>query len=332
MTPADVLQSALDSAGPQAAHIERLWWLMFWVTSGVFVIVIGLLAVAVVRGRRAARRAPDDGLPTRDALRAHEDRTNPMLTRAVALALGATVAILFVLLVASVWTGRTVGALGAASAVTVNVTGHQFWWEIEYEDATPSRRVTTANEIHIPVGRPVVLKVTSRDVIHSFWVPNLHGKRDLIPGYTTAIWLQADRPSVYRGQCAEFCGRQHAHMAFDVVAEPDAQFERWLDAQRQTAPPPHDPAAERGQRVFLKSQCALCHTVRGTPAQGRVGPELTHVASRGKIAAGTLPNTSGHLAGWVIDAQQIKPGSQMPPNHLGSDDLQALLVYLEALK
>lgn len=332
MTPATVLQSALDPAGPQAAHIARLWWLMFFVTTTVFVLVVGFIVAGVVRGRRRSRAMAV----------VHEDAAAPPLTRAVVTASLVTIVTLFVLLVASVRTGRAIGSSPSPGgptpgaplydAVTINVIGHQFWWEIEYEDASPDRRVTTANEIHIPVGRPVILKVTSRDVIHSFWVPNLTGKRDLIPGYTTAIWLQADRPSVYRGQCAEFCGKQHAHMAFEVVAEPDATFAKWLDAQRQPAVDPQTASAIQGRQVFQNGQCVLCHRVRGTAAQGLVGPDLTHVGSRGKIAAATVPNTTGHLAGWVVDAQQIKPGSQMPPNRLDADDLQALITYLEALK
>src|SRR5204863_1619820 len=142
--------------------------------------------------------------------------------------------------------GRTVASLQASSAISIAITGHQWWWEVQYEDAVPSRGVLTANEIHIPVNRPVVFKVTSRDVIHSFWVPNLQGKRDLIPGYTTAIWIQADRPGLFRGQCAEFCGLQHAHMAIDVIAESDADFEGWLDAMRQPARDPVDGGARRG--------------------------------------------------------------------------------------
>ena len=332
MTPASILQNVLNPAGPQAAHIARLWWLMFWVSALVFVLVVAFLALAIVRGLRARRTTET----------VDDEHTEPILSSAVGIAAGVTVITLFVLLVASVRTGRAIGSSPSPggptpgeplySAVSINVIGHQFWWEIEYEDQTPSQRVTTANEIHIPVGRPIVLKVTSRDVIHSFWAPNLNGKRDLIPGYTTAIWLQADRAGIYRGQCAEFCGKQHAHMAFEIVAESDPTFERWLDAQRQSAVEPHDDQGARGKDVLLKHQCVLCHTVRGTPAQGRIGPDLTHIASRGKIAAATLPNTSGHLAGWVVDAQQIKPGSQMPPNALGADDLQALLVYLESLK
>ena len=311
-----IAPSVLDPAGPQAAHISTLWWLMFWVSTAVFVLVLGFLSAALLR--RSPTRVPVTA-----------DRT---LTRAVAAAAIATTLILFGLLVASMWTSRAVASLGAASAVTVNVTGHQFWWEIEYEDAVPSRRVVTANEIHIPVGRPVVLKVTSRDVIHSFWAPNLHGKRDLVPGIMSAIWLQADAPAVYRGQCAEFCGRQHAHMAFEVVAEPQAQFEGWLDAQRRPSIAPAGEAEIRGRDAFMRAQCVLCHTIRGTGAGALVGPDLTHVGSRGKIASGTLQNTAADLARWLRDPQHIKPGNPMPPSALPEADVQAIALYLESLK
>jgi cytochrome c oxidase subunit 2 len=313
-----VLQSVLDPAGPQAAHISWLWWLMFWVTTAVFVIVFALVLAAMWRGGRARPSA--------------DEAADRPLAAAVSVGVALTVVILFGLLGATMWTHRAVLALGAESAVTVNVTGHQFWWEFEYDAAVPSQRVTTANELHIPVGRPVVLKVTSRDVIHSFWVPNLHGKRDLVPGITSAIWLQADRPAVYRGQCAEFCGRQHAHMAFEVVAEPDARFERWLDAQRQLARAPQSAAETHGRDLFLTTQCVLCHTVRGTPAAGKVGPDLTHVGTRGKIASATLQTRPDDVAKWIRDPQHVKPGSQMPPTPLSDADVQALSDYLVNLK
>ena len=169
-------------------------------------------------------------------------------------------------------------------------------------------------------------------MIHSFWVPNLHGKTDLIPGRQTLTWVKADRPGTYRGQCAEFCGHQHAHMAFTVVAEPPEQFKAWYEAQLKPAAQPSTPAQARGQQVFLSSPCIMCHRVQGTDAGGRVGPDLTHVASRSHLAAGTLANTRGHLAGWVLDPQKIKPGTRMPPNNLEPADLQALLDYLQSLK
>jgi cytochrome c oxidase subunit 2 len=178
----------------------------------------------------------------------------------------------------------------------------------------------------------VVLKVDSRDVIHSLWVPNLQGKRDLIPGMTTAVWLQADRAGRFRGQCAEFCGVQHAHMAFDVVVEPETQFEQWLDGQRAPASRPTDPVAARGLDVFMSARCGRCHTIRGTDAAGQAGPDLTHVASRLSIGAGTLPNSAAHRRTWVQDPQSAKPGTQMPANPLGDEAMTPLLVYLDTLR
>jgi cytochrome c oxidase subunit 2 len=309
MTPATVAQSALDPAGPAAAQLAHLWWAMFWMATVVFVLTMGFLAWGVLRGRR--RNAG----PDRRATVRRDPRLERWLTSSVAVAVAATAAILFAVLVGSFWVERSVSAIGAPSAVTIDITGYQWWWDVIYEDPNPSLRVRTANEIHIPVGRPVVLKVTSQDVIHSFWVPNLQGKRDLIPGYTTALWIQADRPGVYRGQCAEFCGYQHAHMAFFVTAERDDEFQRWLTAQREPAAAPMTESDRHGRDVFLSSTCTQCHTIRGTIAGATLGP-----------------NTVGHLAGWIADSQSIKPGNRMPPNSVSGDDLQALLAYLERLK
>lgn len=195
-----------------------------------------------------------------------------------------------------------------------------------------SSAVVTANEIHIPVGTPVVLNSTSRDVIHSFWAPNIQGKRDLIPGRLTTIWFQVDREGVFRGQCAEFCGNQHAHMAFLIVAEPPEKFQQWLRSQRRPSVEPTDGIASRGQQVFLSHTCVMCHNIRGTNAGAKNGPDLTHIASRRTLAAGTIPNNRGYLAGWILDPQHIKPGNRMPPNPLRPDELQALLAYIETLQ
>jgi cytochrome c oxidase subunit 2 len=203
---------------------------------------------------------------------------------------------------------------------------------VQYLDPVASQRVTTANEIHIPVGRPVVLTLKSHDVIHSLWVPNLAGKKDLIPGHETTLALRADRPGRYRGQCAEFCGYQHGKMGLLVIAEPPETFAAWLEAQRRTPPPPTDPLPQRGQQVFLAGTCAMCHAIQGTSAFGRVAPDLTHIASRPTLAAATLPNRPGYRAGWIVDSQSLKPGNHMPPNPLNPPDLQALLAYLESLK
>jgi len=292
---------------------------MLIVCTVVFVLVMGALTVALVRGRRSRLPATDAAADSR-------------LHTAVGIAVTATIVVLFGLLIASFITQRAVESLHASSAVTIDIIGHQWWWEAHYEDAQPDRRATTANEIHIPVGQPIVLKLTSRDVIHSFWVPSLDGKRDLIPGYTTAIWMQADRPGVYRGQCAEFCGRRHANMAPFVTAEHEDQFDRWLASQRAASRAPSTEAERHGQQVFLTSSCALCHTIRGTSASATVGPDLTHIASRGSLAAGTLANTREHMARWIEDPHVNKPLNQMPPNSLAGGDLNALVAYLESLR
>lgn len=313
------LHSVLDPAGPQAGRIEDLWWIFFWVCTAVFVLVLAALLAAIYRARRSQ---------TGQGGREQERR----LTRTVGAATVVSAVILIGLLVLSISTGRAVGSSAPPDALTIEVVGHQWWWEIKYDHPIPSQSFTTANEIHIPVGRPIRIKTRSTDVIHSFWVPNLHGKRDLIPGKPSETWLQADRAGVFRGQCAEFCGAQHAHMAFVVVAEPPAAFESWRSAQLQPPPPPAQPLERRGQEVFLALPCPTCHTVAGTPAGGRVGPELTHLASRRTLAAGTLPNTRGHLAGWILDPQTQKPGNKMPAVALRSDDMEALLAYLESLR
>jgi cytochrome c oxidase subunit 2 len=314
MGPATVAQSVLDAAGPQAMQLRHLWSIMFWSCTAVFVVVLAITALAI--------RRPAD-TPT-------AERT---LTRSVALGACATAAILFGFLIISFWTGRAVASTQESGAITFNVTGYQWWWQIEYSDPNnPSYRFRTANEIHIPVGRPVVFNLTSRDVIHSFWVPNLHGKKDLIPGYVTSIWLQADRPGVFRGQCAEFCGLQHARMAFYVTAEDDATFKGWLAAQRQPAVDPSNDETRRGQEIFLRSTCSQCHTVRGTIAGAALGPELTHMGSRGTVGAGTLSNTLDHIQRWVRDPTVIKPGTRMPPIDINDNDLRALTAYLESLK
>ncbi|HEX8148558.1 MAG TPA: cytochrome c oxidase subunit II [Pyrinomonadaceae bacterium] len=321
-------QSALQPAGPQAERIIGLWWMMLYVTGAVFLVVMGFLVAALVRRRRAyggeaAPEVPD----TRP-----EPGVERRMSHVVLAGVGMTVVILFVFLVRSYVTGRALDSLHEQEHLTVTVVGHQWWWEVRYDNSTAAYVLTTANEIHLPVGRPVLFKLTSTDVIHSFWVPNLHGKTDLVPGHENVTWLKADREGTYRGQCAEFCGHQHAHMAFTVVVEPYEKFKAWYDAQLAPAAEPSTQAQSQGRHVFLSSPCVMCHTVRGTDAGSRVGPDLTHVASRGTIAAGTLENTRGHLAGWVADSQQFKPGNRMPPNNLEPADLQALLDYLQSLK
>ncbi len=313
--------STFHSHGVQAAHIQDLWWLMFWVCSAVFVLVMVALGAAITR--QPGETGLAGPIPPESRLR---------MSRVVAGAVGVTVLTLFVLLFASVSTGRAIESLRASRAVTIKVTGHQWWWEVEYDDPVPARIVQTANEIHIPAGRPVRIELASADVIHSFWVPSLHGKRDLIPGHDSEIWLQADRPGVYRGFCAEFCGHQHAHMGLLVIADPPDQYAAWYAGQLQTPPPPASALLQHGRQVVESGPCAVCHNIQGTQAGGRLGPDLTHLASRRTIAAATLPNTPGNLGGWIVDPQTVKPGNQMPANSLSSGDLQAVLAYLESLQ
>ena len=316
--------NALAPAGPQAARIAGMSWLLFAVCAVVFVLVVAALMWAVMRARTDATRPMPAPLVYPGPER--------LVTAGISVALGATSVVLLVFLVASASTGHGIAHLPADHAFSIKLIGHQWWWEIEYEDDTPSNRFTTANEIHVPVGRPVRITTESRDVIHSVWVPNLHGKRDLVPGRPSEIVLRADRAGTFRGMCAEFCGLQHAHMQIVVIAESPETFDAWRTAQRRPAPPPANDLARRGEQVFVNGPCALCHSVRGSDAGGRFGPDLTHVASRATLAAGTMPNTTGHLAGWVIDSQRIKPGNNMPTIALGPDELNGLLAYLGGLR
>jgi cytochrome c oxidase subunit 2 len=335
-TPLD--QHMLVAQGPQAAHIADLWWFYLAIMAVVCVLIWTCILIALMR-RDVLTRDPaldedtlaetaQRGRPVR-ALSAKSERR---LHRIVALAGAATVLTLFVLLVKTLATTRALASLPRSNAVHIELTGHRWWWGARYSEPDVSLSFTTANELHIPVGRPVELKLRSADVIHSFWVPNLHGKRDLVPGRDTTLWLRADRPGRYRGQCAEFCGSAHAQMALWIVAEPSSKFEAWKQAQRADAHKPSSAEAKRGQSVFMSGPCAMCHTISGTTAQSSLGPDLSHVASRDSLAAASLPNTRGHLAGWLLNAQNLKPGVAMPNISLAGDDLHALLAYLEELR
>ena len=316
------LQSALAAAGPGTARWENLFWLFLIVCALVYAAVIVALIWAVVR-RRERGGAP---LPYPD--HAQERRLNHVVGGATAL----TVLLLVVLIVASFVADRSLADLSAQPNFEVKVIGHQWWWEVNYQDLNPSHSFTTANEIHVPVGVPVKVTLTSPDVIHSFWVPSLNGKTDLIPGRENVTTIQADRPGTYRGQCAEYCGLQHAHMALLVVAEPKEAFEAWRARQVQSAPEPTGDAEKRGRDVFLSGPCVMCHRIRGTIAGGSLGPDLTHVAGRQTLAAATIPNTPGYLAAWIEDPQHVKPGNRMPITQIAPPDMNPLLAYLETLE
>jgi cytochrome c oxidase subunit II len=219
------------------------------------------------------------------------------------------------------------------AAPEIRLTGRQWWWEARYLGDSPDMSFTTANEIHIPVGRPVNIELSSADVIHSFWVPNLSGKVDLIPGQVNRMRIEADRPGVYDGKCAEYCGEQHAHMMIVVVAQPDGEYAAWRARQLEPASTPVSAQEMRGAALFLERPCALCHTIRGTPARGSVAPDLTHLALRRGIAANSLANDQANLAAWATHAQSLKPGSAMPNvTQFSGEELQALVAYLRQLR
>ena len=308
-------QSALDPQGPAAEHLRTLTLSVAGVCALVWTLVMIVLASSLARARRAAAAPADER----------------RIARVVAAAVAATAIVIAGFTLASFRVTRALGDR-AESDVTIAVRGQQWWWQLSYLDPDPGKAFDTANEIHVPVGRPVRLLLDSPDVVHSFWVPGLAGKLDLIPGRSNALTLRADRAGVYRGQCAEFCGLQHSHMALLVVAEDPPAFERWRAAQRRGAGPLPSPEAAAGEAVFLTRQCAACHTVRGTPAAGTTGPDLTHVAARMTIAAGLLENTPGALAAWIADPQTAKPGNNMPNVPLTAEELRQLTAYMASLK
>jgi len=314
-------QNILDPAGPAAAALAELGWTI------IVVFLVTTVAVWVIIGWIALRR--------RGTL---EEHLPVETTSGQAWILVGGIAVPLVVL-AGLWVYslQTMAAFPIAAAqepLHLRVVGRQWWFSADYlGDGRPGALVSVPTEIHIPVGRAVDIELVTRDVIHSFWIPRLHGKVDLVPGLPNRIRIRADAPGVYRGECAEFCGVQHAHMRIEVVAQPPAEFERWLAAQREPAAEPRSAEARRGREVFLRSPCVACHTVRGTPALASVGPDLTHVASRARIAGGALANTTGNLSAWVINAQSLKPGARMPDiRQLSGEELHALVAYLQSLE
>ncbi len=317
-------QDIFSPAGPSAERLLDLWWVMIAVCGTVFLLLLAFFFWAILRSPRADSATP----PDLSSLVRPENRAR----LGVSIAVAASALGLVFLMLASFVTDRALAKIGPPD-LQVDVTAHQWWWDLKYQDPTdPSSNFGTANELHVPVGKTVLLRLRADDVIHSFWVPSLAGKKDLIPGREATLVFSAEKPGTYRGQCAEFCGLQHARMAFLVVAEPPDKYEAWAAAQRKPAPEPKRADEKRGRELFVAGRCAMCHAIQGTPANGRRAPDLTHLMSRNTIAAGMLPNTIGHLAGWILDPQGIKPGVNMPANPLPPDDLHALLAYLGSLK
>jgi cytochrome c oxidase subunit II len=307
-------QNTLEPAGPTARTIDRLFQPVFWIAVAVFVLVEGLLVIAVFRFRHRQGAA----VP----VQIHGNRR---------MEIGWTIAPAVLLAVIAVPTLLTIFSLyrTPANALTLEVTGHQWWWDVKY----PSLHVETANELHIPVGQKILVKVTSYDVIHSFWVPRLAGKQDLEPGKINHLTIAADSPGTYLGQCAEYCGTSHANMRLRVIAQSSSDFDRWVSQQQQpAAQPPADIATILGNRG-----CGGCHTidgvaVNGAPLGGIIGPNLTHFGSRTTFAGSIFPNTPEELAAWLLDPPARKPGADMPNLGLSDQEVQALVTYLEGLK
>lgn len=307
-------QSILEPATSNAREVTGLFYTTFYIALIIFVLVEGLLVYFVVRYQRRSNA----DLP-------EQIHGNTPLEIAWTLAPALVLAVVFVLTI------RTMAAVNVnaqpAASVNVRVIGHQWWWEYQY----PELNVVTANDLHVPVGQVVSLTLVSDNVIHSFWVPQLTGKTDVVPGHQNKTWLRAETAGDYSGQCAEFCGAQHAHMLFHVVAQSSADFDAWVKGQ-QTVPTAPAGDAATGADVFNKSACIGCHTIEGSKGQGKVGPNLTHFGSRLYIGAGTLPNTPENLALWLKNPQAIKPENDMPNLGLSQSDIQALVAYLESLK
>ncbi|HEU4967707.1 cytochrome c oxidase subunit II [Sphingomonas sp.] len=306
------VQSIAPSGGAHTSAFNDLFVIFLIVCGFFYLLVIGFLGAAILRRRREG----DEGVPT--------------LFRAwVALVSVSLVGLAF----ASWVTDRAMASYGEQGPpVRIRLTANQWWWDVTYFGATHSEDLRTANELHLPVGRPALIELHSNDVIHSFWVPNLAGKQDLIPGRTEDIALLPRMTGVFRGQCAEFCGAQHAHMALTVIVEPEAQFRAWSRQQLATARPPATPLQQAGMTYVTTRECATCHAIAGTTASASVGPDLTHVASRKTIAAGTLPMGRGGLYAWIADPQGVKPGAHMPYIGLEARQLEAVVAYLESLK
>jgi cytochrome c oxidase subunit 2 len=305
--------SMLEPAGPGAERVEELWWPLLWISVAVFAVVLFLIALSLRRRGRL-------GEPL--------DRTEARWGEPFIVVAGVLVPwiILASVFVVSLRVMRALARAGEDSVLTIEVEANMWWWEVRYPNGA-----VTATEIHIPAGERVLVRTTTADVIHSFWVPQLQVKVDQIPGRETDLWLEADKPGVYRGQCAEYCGLQHAKMLFSVIAEPREEFEAWVAHMAQPAGEPATPSALLGREVFMSSSCFGCHAIRGTPASANLGPDLTHLALRRTIGSGILPNTRENLTRFILNPQSAKPGATMPPTSLSPDELEALLDYLTQL-
>jgi cytochrome c oxidase subunit 2 len=306
----------LHSFGPASMPTMHLGWVFVALLLAVLVTVALLLAVAIFHKRPAIDPDP----------MGREDKGQLWIY----IGTGISTCILFTLAIYSLVTLNSISKPTHTPALTLTVTGYDWWWKIEYEYDDPTRNFVTANEIHIPVGQPILVKLKSADVIHAFWVPMLAGKTQMIPGLTNQQWLEADAEGVYRGQCTQYCGAQHAHMGLEVVAQSESEFLLWADTQRRSIETVFVNNIKDGKNLFLE-RCSGCHTIRGTEAVGAHAPDLTHLQSRRLIAAGLLTNTPEHLVKWITHAQELKPGARMPSMDLTATEISALSAFLSTL-
>lgn len=308
----------LTSDGTQGGAVTPLLWASGLFSLAMILAIAALVVIGSFRGRARGNEVPP-------AAR-HEAGLSWIAGGVAFTVVG--------LLIFMVWTVRDMAAIASAPGepqLTIEVRAHQWWWEFRYLDKDPARIFTTANELHLPAGQPVRFRLIGTDVIHSFWIPQLGGKTDAIPGQTNIAWLEAKAPGEYRGQCAEYCGAQHAHMALVAYADAPKDFAAWWAAQLQPAAAPANDEARNGATDFI-ARCGACHTLRGTPAGGKLGPDLTHLMSRRTLAAGTLPNTIAYLSGWISNPQTVKPDAQMPNLDLSGPELASIRSYLLAQK
>ncbi len=308
------VQSALQPSGESARELAAFWWFMLWVLSAAFIVVVAALVYALYR-----TPGPNSWI-----------KTGHVIIGGGVIFPGITILVFFLASLQLPW--LTVPRDPEQPALMV--IGHKFWWEVRYPgDGSGGAAIISANEVRLPVGERVYVDVTTADVIHSFWIPRLGGKIDMIPGQINRISLKAEEPGVFRGQCYEFCGAQHANMAFSVVAMPPDEFAAWLANEAKPAAFPDDPLLQQGQRAFVSAGCGSCHRIRGTIADGDIAPDLTHIAGRLTLAAGMFDNSPGNMAGWIVAAQQMKPGNRMPSfNGLDGPTLHALTAYLASLE
>lgn len=317
-------QSVFGNAGAEDRQFLLLFAIFLVVCTIMYLLIIAFLVSAILRRRRGGEaNVVESG---------RHNQSDPLM-RTGLIGWGALVSVgLVALALASFLADRSLAQSSANPQLSIELTGNQWWWDATYDSSDSSMSIRTANEIHLPVGVATRIVLKSNDVIHSFWVPSLAGKQDLIPGRQNDIVLVPKKIGLYRGQCAEFCGVQHANMALVVSVDSRADFLKWWKHQLQSAPPPRTALARAGYRFVTTRTCAMCHAIAGTDASARVGPDLTHVASRRSVAAGTLPMSAANLSAWVADPQKLKPGTRMPTVGLKPDEMRAVTAYLETLK